>query len=169
MIAGVATFLAMAYILVVNPNQILYAGTADFRWSSIFIATAFGAIIGTILMSVYAKMPLAQAPGMGLNSLLGGIIGGGVGSFAYTFEYSLSNALFLVLVSGVLFCVLSIIPIGKDKSNGKWITLREKIFDGMPSCIRKAIPVGIGLFIAFIGLQNAKIVLKIIRDNGEER
>ena len=74
-IAGIATFLAMSYILVVNPNQILYAGTNDPRWSSLFIATAFGAILGTLLMSIYAKMPLAQAPGMGLNSMLGGVIG----------------------------------------------------------------------------------------------
>ena len=67
-IAGIATFLAMSYILIVNPNQILYAGAADSRWPSLFIATAFGAIIGTLLMSLYAKMPLAQASGMGLNS-----------------------------------------------------------------------------------------------------
>lgn len=157
-IAGIATFLAMSYILIVNPNQILYAGSADPRWSSIFIATAFGAVIGTLLMSVYAKMPLAQASGMGLNSALGSVIGGGVGAFAYGFTYSLANALFLVFISGILFLLLSIIPITKDKETGKWITLREKIFDGMPDCIRKAIPVGIGLFIAFIGLQNAKII-----------
>ena len=148
----------MSYILIVNPNQILYAGSADPRWSSIFIATAFGAVIGTLLMSVYAKMPLAQASGMGLNSALGSVIGGGVGAFAYGFTYSLANALFLVFISGILFLLLSIIPITKDKETGKWITLREKIFDGMPNCIKKAIPVGIGLFIAFIGLQNAKIV-----------
>ena len=157
-IAGIATFLAMAYILVVNPNQILYAGSADPRWSSVFIATAFGAVLGTLLMSLYAKMPLAQAPGMGLNSMLGGIIGGGIGLYTYSYTYSLSNALFLVFISGLLFLVLSIVPVGKEKISGKWITLREKIFDGMPECIRKAIPVGIGLFIAFIGLQNAKIV-----------
>lgn len=157
-IAGIATFLAMAYILVVNPNQVLYAGTADPRWSSLFIATAFGAILGTLLMSIYAKMPLAQAPGMGLNSMLGGIIGGGVGAFSYSIHYSLAQALFLVFISGVLFLFLSIIPVGKDKESGKFVTLREKIFDGMPECIRKAIPVGIGLFIAFIGLQNAKII-----------
>ncbi len=158
-IAGIATFLAMAYILTVNPNQILYGGTGDARWASVFIATAFGAIIGTLLMSLYAKMPLAQAPGMGLNSTLGGVIGGGVGAFAYNYSYSLSNALLLVLISGVLFLVLSILPIKKDKTTGKWITLREKIFDGMPECIRKAIPVGIGMFIAFIGMQNAKMIV----------
>lgn len=158
-IAGIATFLAMSYILTVNPNQILYDGSSDPRWASLFIATAFGAIVGTLLMSVYAKMPLAQAPGMGLNSVLGSIIGGGVGQFAYKFTYSLANALFLIFLSGILFLLVSIIPLGKDKKTGKRITLREKIFDGMPESIRKAIPVGIGLFIAFIGLQNAKIVI----------
>ena len=157
-IAGIATFLAMSYILTVNPDQILYAGSADPRWPSLFIATAFGAVIGTILMSVYAKMPLAQASGMGLNSALGGVIGGGVGSFAYGYTYSLENALLLVFISGIVFLLLSVIPVDKDKKTGKFINLREKIYDGMPETLRKAIPVGIGFFIAFIGLQNAKII-----------
>ena len=91
-IAGIATFLAMSYILIVNPNQILYGGSSDPSWASLFIATAFGAIIGTLLMSLYAKMPLAQASGMGLNSTLGGVIGGGLGFYAYNIEYSLANA-----------------------------------------------------------------------------
>lgn len=157
-IAGIATFLAMAYILTVNPNQILYDSTNDPRWSSLFIATAFGAIIGTLLMSLYAKMPFAQASGMGLNSALGSVIGGGIGLYGYVHEYSLANALLLVLISGIIFLLLSIIPIGKKKESGKWITLREKIFDGMPAAVRNAIPIGIGFFIAFIGLQNAKII-----------
>lgn len=157
-IAGIATFLAMAYILTVNPNQILYASTSDSRWASLFIATAFGAIVGTLLMSLYAKMPFAQASGMGLNSTVGGVIGGGVGAFGYVHEYSLANALLLVLISGVIFLLLSIVPIGKNKETGSMITLREKIFDGMPKAVRTAIPVGIGFFIAFIGFQNAKII-----------
>lgn len=157
-IAGIATFLAMAYILTVNPNQILYAGAADPRWSSLFIATAFGAIFGTLMMSLYAKMPIAQAPGMGLNSALGSVIGGGVGAFAYTYQYSLANAFFIVFISGVVFLFLSIIPVGHDKKTGRAISLREKIYDGMPDSIRKAIPIGIGFFIAFIGLQNSKLV-----------
>lgn len=157
-IAGIATFLAMAYILTVNPNQILYAKTESTLWASVFIATAFGAIVGTLLMSLYAKMPFAQASGMGLNSTLGMIFGGGVGAFSYTYTYSLANALFLVFISGIVFLLLSIVPIGKDKKTGQLVSLREKIFDGMPETVRKAIPVGIGLFIAFIGMQNAKII-----------
>ena len=151
-VAGIVTFLAMCYILTVNPNQFFYAGTADPRWTSVFIATAFGAIIGTLLMAFLAKLPLAQAPGMGLNALVGSIIGGGVGAFAYTFEFSLGNAMLMVLISGVLFLLLSIISI-----NG--VSLRQKIFEGIPAAIRTAIPVGIGLFIAFIGFQNAKVIV----------
>jgi len=71
-VAGIVTFLAMAYILTVNPAQILVGADAAY-WPSVFIATAFGAIIGTMLMAFVAKMPLAQASGMGLNSLLGGL------------------------------------------------------------------------------------------------
>ena len=81
--AGLATFLAMAYILTVNPNNILFGGQSDPRWSGVFIATALGAGIGTLLMALFAKMPLAQAPGMGLNATIGGVIGGTLG-FSYS-------------------------------------------------------------------------------------
>ena len=151
-IAGIVTFLAMAYILTVNPNQILYAGTADPRWSSLFIATAFGAIIGTLLMAFLSKMPLAQASGMGLNSLVGSIIGGGIGFFAYGFSFSIGQAFAMVLISGIVFLLLSVVQI-----KGK--TFRELIFDGMPVPVRSAISVGIGLFIAYIGFQNAGVIV----------
>ncbi len=152
LIAGVVTFLAMAYILTVNPNQILYAGTADGRWSSLFMATAFGAVIGTLLMAFLARMPLAQASGMGLNSLLGGIIGGGVGKFAYEFNFTIGQAFLMVLISGLVFLLLSVVKI-----KGK--TFRELVFDGLPVAVRSAISVGIGLFIAYIGFQNAGIIV----------
>ena len=138
-IAGIVTFLAMCYILTVNPNQILYGGTADPRWGSLFMATAFGAIIGTLLMAFLAKMPLAQASGMGLNSLVGTIIGGGLGFYSiYKFEFTLGQAMMMVLISGIIFLLLSVISI-KGKS------FRELIFDGMPKSVRGAISVGIGL------------------------
>ena len=151
-IAGIVTFLSMAYILTVNPNSILYAGTADPRWSSIFIATAFGAIVGTLLMAFLAKMPLAQASGMGLNSLVGSIIGGGVGAFTYGISFSIGQAFAMVLISGIIFLLLSVISV-----KGK--TFRELVFDGMPVAVRSAISVGIGLFIAYIGFQNAGIIV----------
>lgn len=151
-IAGIVTFLAMAYILTVNPNSILYAGTADKLWPSLFIATAFGAIIGTLLMAFLAKMPLAQASGMGLNSLIGSVIGGGVGAFAYGFTFSIGQAFAMVLISGIIFLLLSVVTI-----KGK--TFRELVFDGMPVAVRSAISVGIGLFIAYIGFQSAGLIV----------
>ena len=151
--AGITTFLAMAYILVVNPNNILWGGTQDPRFSSVFIATAIGAFIGTLLMSLLAKMPLAQAPGMGLNALVGTIIGGALG-----FSFSYGNAMAFVFISGIIFLLLSFITCGKNKK-GEKISLREKIFDGVPKPIKSSISVGIGMFIAFIGLQNAHIIV----------
>ena len=112
--AGLATFLAMAYILTVNPNSILWGGTADVRWSSVFIATAIGAVIGTLLMAFLSKMPLAQASGMGLNSMVGSIIGG-----AYGFAFSFGNAMFLILISGLIFLLVSLVPGGRNKETGK--------------------------------------------------
>lgn len=152
-IAGLVTFLAMCYILTVNPNQIFYSSIEDPRWSSLFIATALGAVIGTLLMAFLAKMPLAQASGMGLNSLVGSIIGGGVGAYAYVFEFTLGQAFLMVLISGIIFVGVTLFKI-----RGK--SLREIIFDGMPASVRTAISVGIGLFIAYIGFQNADIIVK---------
>lgn len=144
-IAGIVTFLAMAYILTVNPNQIVGMGSA--RWSSVFIATALGAIVGTLLMAFLAKLPLAQAPGMGLNSMVGGLIGG-FGAFQCTY----GNAMLMVLISGVLFLLLSVLTV-------KGVSIRELVFDGIPESVRKAISVGIGLFIAYIGFQNCGLII----------
>jgi len=149
-IAGIVTFLAMSYILTLNPSLI----TGDWfktsaLWASVFIATAFGAVIGTLLMALVAKMPLAQAPGLGLNGMVGGMLGA---TSSLGFNCSFGNAMFIVLISGIIFLLLSVIKI-----NGK--SIREAIFRGIPECIRKSISIGIGLFIAFIGLVNAGIVV----------
>ena len=151
-IAGIVTFLAMAYILTVNPAQIL-VGVEDAAayWPSVFIATAFGAVIGTLLMAFLAKMPLAQASGMGLNSMLGGMIAIWAAD-TYGVRFTIGQAFFLVLVSGIIFLLLSLIKI-----KGK--TFRELVFDGMPVAVRSAISVGIGLFIAYIGFQNAGVIV----------
>lgn len=146
LIAGVVTFLAMAYILTVNPNQIVGDGSP--YWSSVFIATALGAIVGTLLMAFVAKMPLAQASGMGLNSMLGGIIGGWGG---YGAAFTPGQAFMLVFISGLAFLLLSVLSF-----KGK--TVRELVFDGMPVSVRGSITLGIGLFISFIGFQNAKVI-----------
>ncbi|MBQ2876428.1 MAG: NCS2 family permease [Clostridia bacterium] len=146
LVAGVVTFLSMAYILTVNPNQIFGAGSP--YWASAFIATALGAVVGTLLMAFLAKMPLAQASGMGLNSMLGSMIAG-IGGYD---KFTPGQAFMLVLISGLVFLALSVIKI-----KGK--TFRELAFDGMPISIRSAISVGIGLFIAYIGFQNAGIIV----------
>ena len=149
-IAGIVTFLAMAYILTVNPAQIL-VGANPAYWPSVFIATALGAIIGTLLMAFLAKMPLAQASGMGLNSLLGGLVAIWAAD-TYGVQFTLGQAFMMVLISGVIFLLLTLIKI-----NGK--SFRELIFDGMPKAVRSAISVGIGLFIAYIGFQNAGVIV----------
>ena len=149
-VAGIVTFLAMAYILTVNPAQIL-VGANPAYWPSVFIATALGAVIGTLLMAFLAKMPLAQASGMGLNSLLGGLVAIWAGD-TYGVTFTLGQAFMMVLISGVIFLLLTTITI-KGKS------FRELVFDGMPVAVRSAISVGIGLFIAYIGMQNAGVIV----------
>ena len=150
-IAGIVTFLAMAYILTVNPAQILVSPDLGAYWPSVFIATALGAIIGTLLMAFFAKMPLAQASGMGLNSLLGGLVALWAAD-TYGVRFTLGQAFMMVLISGVLFLILTLVKI-----NGK--SFRELVFDGMPVAVRSSISIGIGLFIAYIGFQNAGIIV----------
>ena len=151
-IAGIVTFLAMAYILTVNPNQIV--GSTSGYWASVFMATAIGAVIGTLLIAFLAKMPLAQASGMGLNSIAGGLIGGRAFFDANGdgIAFTVGQVFMLVFISGLIFLALSLIKI-----KGK--TFRELVFDGMPVPVRSAISVGIGLFIAYIGFQNAGVIL----------
>ena len=150
-IAGIVTFLAMAYILTLNPLLMLNLSgdNQEFKhlYSSVFVATALGGFIGTLLMALYAKLPLAQAPGLGFNSMIGGLLGGSLIGYSISF----GNAMLLVFFSGVLFLLLSML-----KVHG--LSIREIIYKAMPESIRKAISVGIGLFIAIIGLANAGII-----------
>lgn len=148
-ISGVVTFLAMAYILILNPILMLN-GTNAHLAPSVFLATALGAFIGTLLMAVLAKLPLAQAPGLGLNSMVGGLLGGGLIGVGVVLSFG--SAMLLVLISGVLFLLLSVLKV-------RGISIREIIFRAIPESVRKAISVGIGLFIAIIGLSKAGIVV----------
>lgn len=136
-IAGITTFMTMAYILAVNPNIL---GETGMDSGAVFTATALSAFIATILMAVFANYPFVLAPGMGLNAY-----------FAYTvvlqMGYSWKTALAAVFVEGVIFILLSLTKV------------REAIFNAIPMNLKHAVSVGIGLFIAFIGLQNAKIVV----------
>jgi AGZA family xanthine/uracil permease-like MFS transporter len=108
--AGLATFLAMSYILVVNPNNLLSNGTSDIRWSSVFLATAIGAFIGTMLMAFVANKPFGAASSMGINATIGSIIGGSLG-----FAFSYGNGMFIIFASGLMFLLLSIVPVAKTK------------------------------------------------------
>lgn len=136
-IAGLTTFMTMAYILAVNPNILSAAGMNP---NAVMIATALASFVGTLLMAFLANYPFALAPGMGLNAY-----------FAYTvvigMGYSWQVALFAVFVEGILFILLSL------------TNVREAIFNAIPTTLKSAVSVGIGLFIAFIGLQDAKLIV----------
>ena len=144
-IAGMTTFFAMVYILMVNANMFADpfgdgSNPLGVSYGAIYIATAISAVVGTILAGLLANLPLAQASRMGLNAF-----------FVYTvcigFGLSYANALVLILIEGLVFIFLTVTG------------LRKKIFDSLPDAVRTAIPSGIGLFIALLGLQNAGIVV----------
>ena len=139
-IGGLTTFMAMAYILMTNAGMFQDIPNATASYNAIYIATAISAIIGTVLIGLLSKLPLAQASGMGLNAFFVYTVCAGLG-FTY------ANALVMVLIDGIIFIILT--------ATG----LRETIFASIPDCVRIAIPAGIGLFIAFLGLQNAGIVV----------
>ncbi|HHX49365.1 MAG TPA: NCS2 family permease [Clostridiales bacterium] len=146
-IGGVTTFFAMVYIMFVNPSTMSGQGPDNAIWQAIFVATALGAIVGTLLMALYAKMPFAQAPGMGLNafffvSFMLPVIAGSQADLEKGFHYGLS----IIFVAGILFMIIS------------FTGIRKKIATSLPDSLKKAIPAGIGLFIAFIGFQNAGII-----------
>ena len=136
--AGITTFMAMAYILMVNAG--MFANLEGVSYNAVYIATALSAVIGTFLMAFLANLPLGLASGMGLNAFF-------VYTACFTFGLSYANALVLVLLDGIVFTILTITGI------------RARLFSAIPDCVRKAIPAGIGLFIAFLGLQNAGIVV----------
>ena len=137
--AGLTTFMTMAYILAVNPVILSAAGMDS---GAVFTATALSSAIATILMAFLSNYPFALAPGMGLNAY-----------FAYTIVikmgYSWQMALAAVLVEGIIFVILSVTPV------------RERIFNAIPMCLKHAVSAGIGLFIAFIGLQNCGLVVAV--------
>ena len=148
-IAGLTTFFAMAYIVITNPNQITSFSTDGALgqiWNAVYVASVLVAVIGTLLMALYAKMPFAQACGMGLNSfffvsfILPALISGSDLVEGY------QAGLVIILVSGFVFLIFSLTG------------LRSKVAKALPECLKKAIPAGIGLFIAFIGFQNVGII-----------
>ena len=136
-VAGITTFMTMAYILAVNPNLLSIAGIPR---GGVFMATCVSAVVGTLLMAFMSNYPFVLAPGMGLNAFLtfGVVLGMG---------YSWQFALLAVFVEGLVFLALSLTPV------------REGIFNAIPLSLKKAVAAGIGLFICFIALQGAHIIV----------
>jgi AGZA family xanthine/uracil permease-like MFS transporter len=135
-VAGVTTFLTMAYIIFVNPAILAKAGMDQ---GAVFVATCLAAAIATLIMGLYAKYPIALAPGMGLNAFF-------AFTLVLTYKYTWQQALAAVFCSGILFLLISIFRI------------REYVIDAIPYNLKMAVAAGIGLFLAIIGLQSAGIV-----------
>ena len=157
--AGLTTFFAMAYIVFVNPAQVAGGGATGWLagagadagalgqiWNAVYIASLLSAVVGTLLMALYARMPFAQACGMGLNAFFCTCFVAGAHFAGVDVITGYHSGLVIILLSGVVFLVLSITG------------AREYIARALPDCMKKAIPAGIGLFIAFIGFQNAGII-----------
>lgn len=136
-LAGITTFMTMAYILAVNPGILSAAGMDA---GAVFTATALGACIGTVLMALFSNYPFALAPGMGLNAFFAYTVVGQMG-------YSWQVALAAVFVEGIIFIILSLTKV------------RSALFNAIPPALKVGVTSGIGLFITFIGLENAKIVV----------
>lgn len=137
LVAGLTTFMTMAYILAVNPGIL---STTGMDAGAVFVATAIGSAIGTILMAVLANYPFALAPGMGLNAFFAFTVCGAMG-------YPWQVALAAVFIEGIIFLILSL------------TNVREAIFNCVPTNLKLGVTAGIGLFIAFIGMQSAKLVV----------
>ena len=137
LLAGLATFLTMAYITVVNPGILSTEGTG-MEFGAVFTATIIAAVVGTLIMGLWANWPVALAPGMGLNAY-----------FTYTVilgdGYSYQQALTAVLVAGIVFVILSVTP------------ARKYIINSIPKSMKLGVGAGIGLFLAIIGFQNAGV------------
>ncbi len=139
LLAGVTTFLTMSYILAVNPP--MFSQLEGMSAGAVFTATALAAIVGSLVMALWGKLPFGLAPGMGLNAFFVYTVCMGMG-------YSWQFALTAVFIEGLLFIALTL-------SN-----LREAIVNAIPASLKSAIGAGIGLFIAFIGLQNAEVIIR---------
>ena len=157
--AGLTTFFAMAYIVFVNPAQVAGGGASGWLagagadagqlnqiWNAVYIASILSAVIGTGLMAFYARMPFAQACGMGLNAFFCTCFVAGAHFAGVDVIDGYHSGLVIIFISGLVFLLLS--------ATG----LREYIAKALPDCLKKAIPAGIGLFIAFIGFQNAGVI-----------
>ena len=157
--AGLTTFFAMAYIVFVNPNQVAANGSGGWLaalgadagalgqiWNSVFVASVLGAVIGTLMYAFVARLPFAQACGMGLNAFFCTCFVSGAYFAGVDVIDGYQAGMVIIFISGILFLLLSVTG------------LRTLIAKSMPDCLKKAIPAGIGLFIAFIGFQNVGLI-----------
>ena len=158
-IGGLTTFFAMAYIIFVNPNQVAAGGADGWLvgagadagamgkiWNAVYIASILVAIVGTLLMALYARMPFAQACGMGLNAFFCTCFVSGAFFSGADVVSGYQAGLVVIFVSGLVFLILSVTG------------LRSYIAKALPEALKQAIPAGIGMFIAFIGFQNVGLI-----------
>lgn len=136
-VAGITTFMTMAYILAVNPALLSASGIPR---GGVFMATCLAAVVGTLCMAFMSNLPFVLAPGMGLNAFL-------TYGVCHAMGYSWQFALLAVFVEGLVFLALSLTPV------------RESIFNAIPVCLKKAVAAGIGLFICFIALQTSGVIV----------
>ncbi len=141
--AGLTTFMAMAYILTVNPNTLTAFGQIDMGWYSVFLATALAAGIFTIAMGLFINFPVALAPGMGLNAYFASVV---LSSASTDHPFSWEMGLTAVFISGLIFILLTITKI------------RQMLLDAIPDSLKHAITVGIGLFVTIVGLKNSGLM-----------
>ena len=135
-IAGLTTFFAMAYIIVVNPNMLAQTGM---QWGAVFLATIIASVIGTLIMGLVANVPYAQAPGMGLNSFF-------TFTVCFTLGFTWQQALSMVFICGLINILITVTK------------LRKYIIKSIPRSLQNAIGGGIGIFVAYIGLLNIGII-----------
>ena len=140
MMAGLTSFLTMAYILAVNPSIFSALASQGMDTNAVFTATVIASVIGTLVMAIYAKMPFGLAPGMGLNAFF-------VYTVCLTMGYTWQFALTAILLEGIIFIIMSVTKI------------REMIVNAIPTPLKASISVGIGLFIASLGLKNSGIIV----------
>lgn len=157
--AGITTFFAMCYIVVVNPTQVAAGGAQGWLaglgadsaalgqvWNAVYIASILAAIIGTLMMALYANLPFAQACGMGLNAFFCTTFVSGAFFANVDIVEGYQSGLVIIFLSGIVFMILSVTG------------LRKYIATAMPDCLKKSISAGIGLFIAYIGFQNVGLI-----------
>ena len=135
-IAGLTTFFAMAYIIIVNPNMLSQSGM---EWGAVFLATIISSIVGTLIMGLFANVPYAQAPGMGLNAFF-------VYTVCFGLQFTWQQALSMVFICGLINIVITI------------TNIRKFIIKAIPHSLQNAIGGGIGIFVAYIGLLNISII-----------